>query len=587
MATIQGVYVALFGRPADPTGLAYFNSVTKSGADLSAIGDLASTQEYKDRFAGQSNTQIVSSIYQSLFNRAPESAGLTFFVDALNKGTLNIKNIAIAILDGAQGDDKTTATNKITAADNFTKAIDTPVEVGSYQGNNAAQLGRNFLAPVTKDPTTIPSTAATDTALLAIVNATPGSTGTTGVIINVTAANEQVGPTVANPSFKSTAGDDTVNIGSGVINNNSKIDAGAGVDGLVISGTGTTGTAGAGIAVGAAAAGAAQGGKPTLDGVEKITVTFTGGTGGAGSATAGDVQTGGKGGNFALDVGSAKGVSEIWNDSSKAGTAGGAAVTAGGAGGDSVAFSNIAVGTTLGIKGAVTTDTVFGFTGVSGTSDSATLKLSGATDAKAVTVDGIETLNVAVDGVSSLTGLGGTTLDKIVVTGNAALTLTSTATTLKAVDASALGAGITLNVSAAANGVSVTGTKFVDTITLNNTVGVTTDKDVLVYTAANKSTVSAIDTINNFTLANTEDKIDVKAFGLGGSAGVTTFTVAANAVAAENTTFSGNKIAVDDANKIVYIDANNDGVFNAANDLAIKLVGADLTTFTKDHVIFS
>ncbi|MBB4145754.1 hypothetical protein GGQ72_004687, partial [Rhizobium rhizoryzae] len=25
MATIQGVYLALFGRPADPTGLSYFN----------------------------------------------------------------------------------------------------------------------------------------------------------------------------------------------------------------------------------------------------------------------------------------------------------------------------------------------------------------------------------------------------------------------------------------------------------------------------------------------------------------------------------------------------------------------------------
>ncbi len=41
MATIQGVYVALFGRPADPTGLAYFNSVTNNGANLNAIGNLA------------------------------------------------------------------------------------------------------------------------------------------------------------------------------------------------------------------------------------------------------------------------------------------------------------------------------------------------------------------------------------------------------------------------------------------------------------------------------------------------------------------------------------------------------------------
>ncbi len=41
MATIQGVYVALFGRPADPTGLSFFNAATSNGANLNAIGNLA------------------------------------------------------------------------------------------------------------------------------------------------------------------------------------------------------------------------------------------------------------------------------------------------------------------------------------------------------------------------------------------------------------------------------------------------------------------------------------------------------------------------------------------------------------------
>src|SRR5690606_34249039 len=105
MATIQGVYIALFGRPADPLGLAFFNEATNDGADLTAIGDLAATAEYQARFEGMSNVQIVNSIYQSLFNRDADLAGLTFFVNALNNGELNINNIAIAIYDGAQGTD--------------------------------------------------------------------------------------------------------------------------------------------------------------------------------------------------------------------------------------------------------------------------------------------------------------------------------------------------------------------------------------------------------------------------------------------------------------------------------------------------
>ena len=168
MATIQGIYVALFGRPADPTGLTYFNGVTKNGADLTAIGDLASTAEYKERFAGQTNNQIVNSIYKSLFNRDAEANGLKFFVDGLTNGTFNIKNIAIAILDGAQGSDLTIVNNKIKAADNFTKALDTQIEIESYKGTAAATVGRNFLTNINADASSVPSIADTDKAILTL-----------------------------------------------------------------------------------------------------------------------------------------------------------------------------------------------------------------------------------------------------------------------------------------------------------------------------------------------------------------------------------------------------------------------------------
>ncbi len=84
-----------------------------------------------------------------MFGRDAEIAGLNFFVDALNKGTLNINNIAIAILDGAQGNDKTISANKIAAADLYTKALDTGSEVVAYSGLAAAAQGRTFVTGVT------------------------------------------------------------------------------------------------------------------------------------------------------------------------------------------------------------------------------------------------------------------------------------------------------------------------------------------------------------------------------------------------------------------------------------------------------
>ncbi len=180
---------------------------------------MTTTKEYQDRFAGQSNVAIVNSIYQSLFNRDAEATGLNFFVDALNKGTLNIKNIAIAILDGAQGTDKTISGNKVAAADLYTKAIDTPVEIGAYTGNNAAAQGRAFLTGVT---TTVPTATAVDAAVLTMQNGTQvGNTITAAAAI--TTLNLTTGVGAAGDVKTTTNNNDTINAGTNYSAVNSRL----------------------------------------------------------------------------------------------------------------------------------------------------------------------------------------------------------------------------------------------------------------------------------------------------------------------------------------------------------------------------
>ncbi len=353
MATIQGVYVALFGRPADPTGLAYFNSVTKNGADLSGIGDLASTQEYKDRFAGQNNTQIVNSIYQSLFGRDAEATGLNFFVDALNKGTLNVKNIAIAILDGAQGNDKTISANKVAAADLYTKALDTPTEIGSYTGNSAAAQGRAFLAGVT---TTVPTAASVDTSVAAMVSAgNAGNTITAGgaiVDLNTTAGiNDTTTSTVKTTTDKN----DTINAGVNYDPTTSKIDGGFGTDTLNVT-TKRSDWWVLGVVV--------------ADGLKSVENVFIN------NITA--VST--------IDVTNAKGVQQVWDNAS------GKALTV---------VRCVALGTTVGLKGSIAEVSTFNFAAATGTTDSATVAVDNATAAGA-TIANIETLTLSNTGTSNV-----------------------------------------------------------------------------------------------------------------------------------------------------------------------------------------
>jgi hypothetical protein len=108
MLSIQSIYIALFGRPADPEGLRYWTEQLESGVSFSTIVSImGGTPEYLDRFEGLSNEEIVNNIYQSLFGREADAEGLEFFTNLLESGELDIGLLAITVLGGAQGSDST------------------------------------------------------------------------------------------------------------------------------------------------------------------------------------------------------------------------------------------------------------------------------------------------------------------------------------------------------------------------------------------------------------------------------------------------------------------------------------------------
>lgn len=177
MASLQGIYVALFGRPADPAGLAHWLKVTKDGSDLTELVDvMGALPEASARFDGLSPSQIVNLIFQSLFGRDADADGLAHFVAKLESGEQSIASIAINVLDGAQGNDLTIITNKIAAADAWTRNIDTSEEVSAYSGTNAAEVGRAFVQLTTADESTVPDNAQAQEAINALLAPSGGQT---------------------------------------------------------------------------------------------------------------------------------------------------------------------------------------------------------------------------------------------------------------------------------------------------------------------------------------------------------------------------------------------------------------------------
>jgi len=87
---ISDLYVAYFNRAPDVKGLMYWFEEVINGSTwtLATIAQSFTDQaEYRETYPiGLSNSEFVNAIYQNLFDRAPEPAGLAYWVNDLNQG---------------------------------------------------------------------------------------------------------------------------------------------------------------------------------------------------------------------------------------------------------------------------------------------------------------------------------------------------------------------------------------------------------------------------------------------------------------------------------------------------------------------
>lgn len=184
---VQQLYIAYFGRPADPVGLAYWaaNIDAANGSVAGIVAGFSASTESQALYAGTTTAQKISSIYLALFNRSPEAAGLAYWVAQLDSGTVTQAQAAYQIQSSAGAGDAAAVANKLAAAKAFTAQIDTSAEIAGYSGATAAASARTFLSSV--DATAASLTTATAAATLAntvatVTHTTTPATGQTFVL---------------------------------------------------------------------------------------------------------------------------------------------------------------------------------------------------------------------------------------------------------------------------------------------------------------------------------------------------------------------------------------------------------------------
>jgi alpha-tubulin suppressor-like RCC1 family protein len=168
---VQQLYVAYFGRPADAGGLVNFEAALAAAGAPADIAQLTSaygsnpavkslidgfgTSDESNRLYGGDTQAFVKAVYQSIFNRAPLAAGLKFWTDSIDSGTLTKGNAALSIMAGALTNqsaqgliDGAAVRNKIAVGAYFTDSLVLPANVNGYRGQAAAAAARALLAAV-------------------------------------------------------------------------------------------------------------------------------------------------------------------------------------------------------------------------------------------------------------------------------------------------------------------------------------------------------------------------------------------------------------------------------------------------------
>ena len=143
---VAKLYVATFNRAPDTAGLSYWTN--DSGLKLSKIAQSFFDQEetkalYPD---STSNRDFIDSVYSNLFNRSPDSAGWDYWEEQLNNQVFSKNRFIEAVINGAKDNDSVILSNK--------------AEVGlSFASNalNDVAEAKSIMSGITYEATTVTS----------------------------------------------------------------------------------------------------------------------------------------------------------------------------------------------------------------------------------------------------------------------------------------------------------------------------------------------------------------------------------------------------------------------------------------------
>ncbi|WP_198343240.1 peptidoglycan DD-metalloendopeptidase family protein [Oleiphilus messinensis] len=139
---VQELYVAYYGRPGDYAGVNWWATELDNSAQglVDIINTFGTSEEYEKRFGSLNTDELITNLYQQMFGREAEAAGLAWWTDEIESGRVTLAEAAMVIADGAQNEDLSILNNRTIVAIRITDGIEAQNKRYIFEDIEAAKV---------------------------------------------------------------------------------------------------------------------------------------------------------------------------------------------------------------------------------------------------------------------------------------------------------------------------------------------------------------------------------------------------------------------------------------------------------------
>lgn len=117
LTTVEQLYLAYYGRAADAGGLNYWASRLASDLSVEQLAaTFAANSESTALYGSLSGAALVNKVYQTLYGRSADSSGSAYWNSRLANGVTSRANLPLEVMRSSLGDDKTVFDQKVNTA---------------------------------------------------------------------------------------------------------------------------------------------------------------------------------------------------------------------------------------------------------------------------------------------------------------------------------------------------------------------------------------------------------------------------------------------------------------------------------------